>query len=100
MENCVKLVKRILYGSIGSLILDYFDFEFLMQQPNHLVNRRPVAFKNSLRDNSAGCEMPSAITPGLLLKWYELVSANLIPGLHPRDHLDPTWDFANDENHI
>ena len=45
----------------------------------HLANRRPIVFKEALRDNDA--EMPDPITPEFLIRSYELSSLNLIPDL-------------------
>ena len=81
VEVCVKLVKRLIYGSIRNNILSYFDFDFLVCQVVHLANRRPIAFKEALRDNDA--EVPDSITPELLIWGYELSSLNLIPDLQP-----------------
>ena len=47
----------------------------------HLANRRPIAFKEALRDNDA--EVPDPITSELLIRGYELSSLNLIPDLQP-----------------
>ena len=83
VESCVKLVKRLIYISVKNIFLKYFDFEFLIFQTIHLVNRRPVAFRESLRDANLKEEIPAPITPEILLKGYELVSLNIIPGLQP-----------------
>ena len=93
VESCVKLVKRLIYGSIRNSVLNYLDFEFLVCQTIHLVNRRPVAFKSSLRDCDINEQIPAPITPEILLKGYELASLNVIPDLTPVDS-DPTWNPA------
>lgn len=90
VESCVKLVKRLIHGSIGNSVLEYLDFEFIIFQTIHLVNRRPIAFKDSLRDCNLNEEIPAPITPEILLKGYELISLNIIPDLTPIN-LDPTW---------
>ena len=77
VESCVKLVKRLIQGSIKNNILEYLDFEFLICQLVHIVNRRPIAFKEGLRDSSNSEEIPSPITPEILLKGHELTSLNL-----------------------
>jgi hypothetical protein len=92
VESCVKLVKRIIYGSIKNLILKYFDFEFVIKNTIHLANRRPIAFKESLRSNDPN-DLPDPITPELLLKGHELVSINIIPGLQSDPEPDPTWNL-------
>ena len=67
VEICVKLTKRLLYGCIKNNILDYFDFEFIVGKVVHLVNRRPIAFKESLRDSETE-DLPELITPELLFE--------------------------------
>jgi len=89
VECCVKLVKRLIYGAIKKSVLEYNDFAFLISQTVHLVNRRPVSFKETLRDDSMN-EFPAPITPEILLKGYELTSLNLIPSLQPIP-VDPDW---------
>ena len=89
VEACVKLVKR-LFGSIKNYVLDYFAFEFHIFQVIHLVNRRRIAFKESLRETNNEI-VPSAITPEILLKGYEFISLNVIPNLQSIPDLDPTW---------
>ena len=80
IESCVKLTKRLLSGSIGRNILSYREFEYFVAQTKHLVNRRPIAFKSSLRDTSSS-ELPEPITPELLIHGYNLISINLMPAL-------------------
>ena len=63
------------------MILDYFDLEFLIFQIVSLVNKRPIAFKEGSRDNDVNQMIPNPITPEMLIRGYELVSLNLIPGL-------------------
>ena len=89
IESCVKLCRRLLSGSIGRNTLKNRDFEFFMEEAKHLVNRRPVAFKESLRDCSMNI-LPTPITPEQLIHGRELVSMNLIPGLQALDdNFDP-----------
>ena len=56
-----------------------------------LVNKRPVAFKDDLRDISDE-EVPEPITPELLLKGYDLPCVNILPSLHSAD---PDWNPSN-----
>ena len=93
VESCVKIVKRLIYGSIKNNVLDYSGFEFIVCQTVHLANRRPIAFKEALRQSDFG-QLPSAITPEILLKGHELVSVNVIPNLSfsdPDSVGDPDW---------
>ena len=91
VETCVKMTKRLIYGSIHNKILNYSDFEYLICETTHLVNRRPVAFKESLRDCSIKELVPTAITPEMLVKGYELISVNVIPELVTCP-IDPEFD--------
>ncbi len=90
VESCVKLIKRLIYGSIKNYVLDFIDFQFLIAKTVHLVNRRPIAFKEALRDNSLE-EVPEPITPEMLLRGYNLTSINVIPDLQPEIDNDPDW---------
>jgi len=92
VESCIKLIKRLMYGAIQKNILSFRDFEFFVAQTVHIVNRRPIAFKSSLRDSSND-EFLNVITPENLLKGHDLLSINLIPYLQPDiDKGDPDWD--------
>ncbi len=93
VESCVKLTKKLIYGAIRNNILSYFDFEFIISQTVHLTNRRPIAFKESLRSNTIN-DLPEPITPELLLKGHNLVSLNIIPGLQPDPDPDPSWKLS------
>ena len=92
VESCVKIVKRLVQGTIRNLVLNSEDFQFLVAQVVHLVNRRPVAFKDALRDTCTEKEVPSPITPELLLHGRELISLNVTPGLQNVDTGDPDWN--------
>ena len=95
VESCVKSTKRLMYGAIGKNILDIRDFEFFLEQTIHIVNRRPIGFKDALRDDSGDC-LPETITPEMLVRGYDLVSYNVNPGLQNFDTFDPDW---NNEPH-
>ena len=90
VESCVKLTKKLLFGAIRNCILSYRDFEFTVSQTVHLVNRRPIAFKEALRDN-AGPDVPEPITPECLIRGYTLMSVNIIPSLQPVPDIDEDW---------
>ena len=90
VESCVKLTKRLIYGAIKSNILDAVEFDIIVAQTVHLVNKRPIAFKESLRET--GClspSIPAPITPEVLLCGYELVSVNILP--NGSSQRDPEW---------
>ena len=86
IESGVKMAKRLIYGAIKSNVLEFSDFHFLICQTVQLLNRRPLIFKEALRDFSTS-ELPSPITPEMLLKGRELVGMNLIP-----EFSDPNGD--------
>ena len=95
VECCVKMCKRLLSGSMGKNVLSLREFEYFVAQAKHLINRRPVAFKNSLRDTSSS-ELPEPITPERLIHGHDLISVNLIPSLQMVDDdsiLDPDYDI-------
>ena len=93
IEVCVDMTKKLLFKSIRKVILDYFDFEFILVKTVDLLNKRPIAFKESLRDLPFD-QIPFAITPELLLKGYETCTLNIIPNLQHKDYdcNDPTFD--------
>ena len=81
VETCVKMVKRLIYGSVRKNVLSYSDFEYLTCEVNHLVNRRPISFIEALRDCSLEEQIPTPITPEMLIKGHELISINIMPHL-------------------
>ena len=84
VETCVKAIKRLILGAIRNNVLAFREFEFIVSQTIHLVNRRPVAYRESLRDTTSTV-LPQPITPELLLHGYDLTSINLIPSLQTVD---------------
>lgn len=94
------MVKRLLFGSIKNHVLSYADFDFIVCHTVHLANRRPVSFKEALREGNAN-EVPELITPEQLIKGYELTSLNIIPELQgiPDDDLEWQADL-NSSQHI
>ena len=97
VEVCVKMVKKLIFGAIKNNVLSYFDFEFLVANIVHLVNRRPIAFKEAVRDNNIDF-VPEPITPEQLLRGYELSSLNLIPELQPSYSADN--DFSPNNSNV
>jgi len=91
VEVCVKFVKRLIFGSIRNCVLDYPQFELVLAQIKQLVNSRPIAFKEALRDDQE--ELPTPISPELLLMGRELVTCNVIPQIQPDP--DDEWSYEN-----
>ena len=92
IEICVKQIKLLIYKSIKTVILDYSEFEFLIAKTIHLINKRPIAFKEGLRTLSLD-QLPSVITPEILIRGYDTISINVIPQLQPiLDDYDPSMD--------
>ena len=89
VESCVKLGKRCIRGCIGNQVLDIFDFTHVVCQAVCLVNKRPIAFKNALRDGSP-VELPAPITPESLLKGHDLVTLQILPS--QSFEVDSDWD--------
>ena len=85
VEICVKMVKRLLNSSIGNNVLTYSEFEFFISEANHIVNRRPISFLESVRDSSNECPIPTPLTPEMIIHGYELVTANIIPDLELKE---------------
>ena len=95
VEICVRMVKQLIHSSIKNYVLEYKDFEFTIAQTVHLVNRRPIAFQEGLRDSSDEI-LPNPITPEKLIHGFDLVSVNLIPELQPDSDSDPDWQINTD----
>ena len=94
VEVIVKLTKRMLFGAIRNLIIDFLEFELLIDYIISLLNKRPVAFKNELRAND-NHDIPEPISPELLMKGYETVSVNFVPNVPVPEKLDPDWNLAS-----
>ena len=95
IEICVKLTKRLIFGAIGRNILNYKDFEFIVVKSKHLVNRRPIGFKDALRDFDSN-EIPEFLTPEKLIFGYDLVSLNVVPKFQEVDLDDIEWKPENE----
>lgn len=96
VESCVKLCKKLIYGSIGKLVLDKPDLELIIAQTVHIVNKRPVAFYESLRQSDAN-SVSEPITPELLLRGYDCPALNIIPEGMAVD-ADEEWILSKDKN--
>ena len=83
VESCVKQVKCLINKSVGKQRLIYPDFRLLISKVNHIINRRPIAFKEYLRSSGEQLDYPGAITPEMLIHGRELLSFNIIPKLQP-----------------
>ena len=90
VESCVKITKRLIFGSIKNIILPLRDFEFILNQTIHIANKRPIAFKETLRDSNFN-EVPDIISPESLIRGYHLFSINIIPQFHEISD-DLSWD--------
>ena len=89
VECMVKQTKRLLNKAIGRVHLDYFDFELAVEHTINLINNRPVAFKETLRD---GLDLQEVITPALLLRGTPLHTINVIPNLQVKEDTgDPDY---------
>lgn len=82
VESCVKITKKAFYGSIKNNVLDIKDFHFFVQHRIHVINKRPISFREVLRENSPSRDLPEIITPELLVKGREVHSINIVPELH------------------
>lgn len=73
-------------------MLLYHDLCLIVHQTIHVVNKRPVAYKEALRDDN-NSELPSVLTPEILCKGRELVSLNIVPALQPDPENDTEWSI-------
>lgn len=96
VESCVKQVKHLIFKSISRTVLNLMDFEFLIAKAVHLINRRPIAFKEALR-TAPESDTPVPITPESLVKGRDLVSINVVPYLQVSEgDSDPDWVNTSD----
>ena len=97
VESCVKIVKKLIFGSIKKNVLTVKEFYFLISKIVYLVNHRPIAYKESLSGSDVDC--PEPITPDLLIKGYTTDAINIIPNLQPvqedEDWLESTSRIKN-----
>ena len=92
VESLVKQVKHIMSTSLGRSVLSFDKFFVLMNECKMLVNKRPIALKNSVTDNSTDFSV-SPLTPEVLLRGYDVPSILVVPHIHgedARDNYDPT----------
>ena len=73
----------MIYGTIGKNVLNYNDFLFTVSHTIALCNKRPIAFKEGLRDSNPLEDIPEAITPEVLMKGHPIVDVNINPKLQP-----------------
>lgn len=89
VETLIKQAKRLVYGSIRNNVIDYFDFELIIQEVASIMNKRPIAFLPALRENSID-EIGEAISPEMLVHGNILPTVNCIPQLQP-DAEEEEW---------
>lgn len=96
VESCVKLSKRLLHHGLRNSKLTLTEFEFFVAQTVSLVNKRPVSYKEALRDsqNNSGNE-PSVITPELFIRGYELTMCSILP---EKNSDDEDWTPSDNPN--
>ena len=79
----------MIFSAIGKRILGYSDFELLVAECMHIINRRPICYEEALRDQSTSDGTVIPITPEMLIHGRELVSLNVIPDTEPNDDWKP-----------
>lgn len=94
VEICVKMSRNLVDGSVRNLVLDHCNFIFIVKQTVNLINRRPIAFKESLRDDDIQ-QLPLIITPEQLIYGRTLTAANIIPELHHEE--EPNYEPSGEE---
>ncbi|XP_068207450.1 uncharacterized protein [Palaemon carinicauda] len=97
VESVVKMTKHMIRKSIRNNVIEFRDFEYLVCHAVHLINRRPIAFKEALRDCSNN--VPTPITPEELIHGYSLVSLNIIPALQADPDSDKDFQLDFDVVH-
>ena len=90
IEICVKMVKRLIHATIKNNIVSYEVFEYLISEAVHLVNKRPISFKEAIRDDSI-TDVPTVITPEMIIHGFDLPSLNVIPNFQVNPSDDVEW---------
>ena len=96
IEICVKQTKLLIHKAIKTLILDYFDFELLIHKTKSIINKRPITFQSSLRSLSHD-EIPTVITPEMLVHGYDTKCLNVVPDLQSYRDEDSSPDYCEHE---
>lgn len=86
VESLVKQVKNMIYSSLGKNTLQDDHFHYLVKECNVLINKRPLSFKESLRNSSS--ESMEPLTPEKLLKGYDIPNLLIIPQLFTEGNTD------------
>ena len=87
VESLIKQIKLIIRKTVRNNILPWSDFEFLVHKTKMLVNKRPIAFKNSLNKLDDEVDVVTAITPEMIVKGRDIPCLNILPIVHD-DELD------------
>ena len=87
VESLIKQIKLIIRKTIRNNILPWRDFEFLMHKTKMLVNKRPIAFQNSLNKLDDDVESLIAITPEMVVKGRDIPCLNVLQPVH-EDEMD------------
>ena len=90
VESTVKLTKKLIYGGIRNNVLNLLDFELLVAKVNNLLNKRPIAFLEGLRESKELIEL-DFISPEVVLRGYETIICNVVPHLQDLDCSDVAW---------
>ena len=91
-EIGVKMTKKLIFGTIQKKVLPLQDFEYVVEQTISLVNKRPICFKEGLRNYDPNEITFEPITPEIILKGYYVTDLNIEPGLQPEQL--GTWEKA------
>ena len=74
-------------------MLSLREFEFVVAEAEHLVNKRPIGLRSMLPPNKAS-DLPFSITPEILIKGYTIPSLNILPSATSEQLDDPDWSPA------
>jgi len=79
VEALVKQVKKLLNCSIGRNILSLSEFEYFVAEAKMLINKRPIAFANSLDKLDTDTEAFGVITPEMIVKGKDIPVISIVP---------------------
>ena len=82
IESQVKQVKHLFLKYIQTSALDYFYFEYIIEKPINLINKRPIVLKAELWSENRD-KVSISITLETVLRSYESVGINVVLTLQP-----------------
>jgi hypothetical protein len=100
IESLVKQVKFLINHSCRKNTINDNDFDFLVQEVKMLINKWPIAYKNTLSSLGDGDHEFGCLTPEMVVRGYEIPSISILPQLNAdgdpnfslKDNAETAWE--------